>query len=401
MRCRKNGRRTLIVIPGLEGTGEAITAAWSAASLIEAGHQVAFLASPTAASAVRTALPGARIDVLCDDVLANVHLWSNALREIHPSAILFADFVYLHLQGTVCPFPASYRWLDARGDGCELWTLDHLGLTDAKEVTLGPPNFEYVFNGPGAAPDMSTLLPCPLHDPRSNPQSPGTAIRWAPSVLRLTRSQRTELRRRLGVNNGAILVLYAVSGWARRMVGMLGIGYYDQLSKLLFDQLPNHISVIAVNDGGVFPSHQNSGPRVRNLLPVSAQAFDGLLNACDVFLTDNISSSALGRALLVGLPACVLTYGGVSEENGGAMWKGLFPFDIFPILQRGEASKLLYRTGHVDSCFIRADVAQTDLTSLFAEMVGDTSLHVNLLAEQSIYAHAVETLPSVPDLIDV
>ena len=156
------------------------------------------------------------------------------------------------------------------------------------------------------------------------------------------------VRARLGVEPHRKLVMLAMSNWATTAMTKPGLGApnrdRDAVYQLrmrwfaeLLRRIDEPIALVGVSADALPATGQDVQIITSGYLPLAE--FTELLAAADLYLTDNITSGALARAVLLGTPAVVLTHEHETEAGADAFtahWREemseQFPGFDFPYL---------------------------------------------------------------------
>lgn len=280
-------RRWLFVATHGRSSGEAVTARHAALDLRRAGGEVWFAASPRATAVLEGAGP---VVTLAGDRTANRAQLDRLLAEVDPDAVVFADHAILGEAAGGVPL-VDETWpamLDALA--ATLVTFDHLGLEQAA--------------GPYRPSRLRVMRPCPLHDPAPHPGRRGRPYRAYPA-LAADPEAAGRARAAWCPEPGRRLIVHAVAPWAAEMARTAGNPFYRWLPHLLDAYLGSAaagVTLVSINDGALLPT-DDVALRVINLPPQPVAAFEALIAAADLFITENGFSTSLAKAAQAGVPA--------------------------------------------------------------------------------------------------
>ncbi|HEX9941274.1 MAG TPA: DUF6365 family protein [Thermoanaerobaculia bacterium] len=364
--------KVLFVAPVEQGSGETITCLHMAESLTAQGHEVHFLASPFAQRLLGEHFPD-RIRRLGDDLQANRRSWEEAVAELRPDVVVFADYPLLFVPTGVAPLADGPGWQEELESlDASLVTLDHFGFAQEEmALFLGPPHLSLYYQRFPAIPErMHILLPCPMHEPNPIPGRRGHPFRYWEVPLELADAARRQMRSRYLRSEDELLIFHSVPNWAWRQAAMLGLPFYRYLPAILdhyLRDLPGPVTVVSVNNGSLLQPPAGSAVRFVNLEPVSKPEFEALLFGSDLVLTENSVSIAMGKAIC-GLQTCAALRNSfrflellarlesplkdlvlaMERERMGTV----FPFNVYPAGMTEELDRIvLYRDNSLTRAF--------------------------------------------------
>jgi Family of unknown function (DUF6365) len=407
--------RVLIVAPVNEGSGETVTARYLAQSLARREHEVFFLASKFAARFLADEFAGA-VTELGPDGSANVALWKDALQQLRPHVIVFADYSLMFWPRGVVPLANEPDWLRQLEDekAC-LVTLDHFGFAQG-EMTLffGPPHLANFHHRFAPIPDrMKIMLPCPMHEPWQVVGRKGQPFRYLCPPRPLPDALRGRTHARYLDGNPGLLLFHIVSSWAWQSARRLGLNFYDQLGELLNDYLSplgRPVTVVSLNNGVLLRQPERSSVRIVNVGPMSPPEFDALLFSSDLLLTENKLSISIGKAVCGLQPAAafVNSFGilDLLESTVGRLRElvlaiennqpgSIYPFDVYPTGMKDVLPWLvLYRDNSLTRAFTEVEVFGGHPTQqALAALLTDDATRRDLRDRQQTYVDRLSNLP--------
>ena len=406
----------LFVTPSEVSSGEAVTALHMADTLVAEGCKVHFVASNFTAGFLAGRGP---MTVLGPDLLHNQSSWNQALLEFRPDRIVFADYPLLAFDsGTVSLRDAAWEAGLARIDA-DLYTLDHLGYAQGQKlIFFGPPqNTLGLQRIPSLPSGIHILLPCPLHHPDTT-MLRGRPFRYSSFKPDRNHIESGNIRRSYVRSPDEVLVLHLTSQWACRAAKMIGHPYYPLLPKLLsnsLEDIASSVTVLSVNDGSLLPEITEGKVRILNLKPMSPAAYEGLLLASDLIITENRISVSLGKAIGFLRPCAVLhnsfsvldtLQDGAGREIARMMEQAqlgsVFPFEVFPIWSRTDLEQLgIFDAGCLQGAFETIEIFDGgSAATQFQRLLGDTYLRENMRAAQVAYLRRLESLPGPRQALD-
>ncbi len=164
------------------------------------------------------------------------------------------------------------------------------------------------------------------------------------------------------------MVLHCASAWMHRFCRAFDLPYFSLLPRLLdeyFRDAPEPVTVVSVN--GFEATERPTSIRLVSLPSMGAREFSAVLSSSDLFLNENPFSSALGRAVNLGIPAVSLansyTIADVAQQPASAVRSlafeleehrpgSLFPYRVFPLDFREELTSMqLFRCNRFERTF--------------------------------------------------
>lgn len=238
------------------------------------------------------------------------------LSGLKPDLLVIADHSNLALERTSLNFTAL------RSIGIPLVAVDSLqfapgprtvsySITRMRGAQGGlrkwfPPTLEI----PALPPDVSVVTPSPVAS-LSSAFAPFALYEAPPTVT----TPPSEIRERLAVPSGSLLVVAAQSGWASSAFEHLSLGrtprgHYNALrtERLVraLEETGRPVTLVGIG-GKVLSASASAQTTLRALPPLSGQSFTDLLAAADLYMTDNLISGAMAQAALLGTPVLALT----------------------------------------------------------------------------------------------
>jgi hypothetical protein len=431
--------RALFVTSFHQSLGETFTLGRFAADLRAEGWRTEFLASEFAAGFLRE--QGNTLELFTASREGNQRLLDAALRRVAPDLIVASDFFLF--EATDARRMWSVRWLTE--SGVPVVTFDHLKFhPDARTITLGfksrfdsDPALLANFPGvpAGATPRatvavpalpaevVALIRPCPVHDPRSQPDP---RLR----CYDLTRSESkasppTAARRRLGISDGEKVVVVPVGSWALGLARHVRLPYPDLLGQVLlryFGRAAGRVRVLLVGKGLEAAKHIRGRVTLELIPGLPFDELQDLLAAADLVLGDNATSATLGRAVMAGVPAAVLVSSlrvrrepaglvldapfplsrfarGLIESTEQSAPGSVFPFAVYPLGWREEMEPLFDGNPYRDAIEWLEMFHETDSAERLVRIVFEPAARERLMARQMAYRQLVEALPDAAEIV--
>jgi hypothetical protein len=402
----------LFVTPSELSSGEAITALHMAERIEQEGGHCVWLSSPFTARFLEPRF-GDRVTRLSGDADRNRALWTRALRDLRPHAIIFADYPLLFFSNGIAPlvnedWVASLESLDALPI-----TLDHLGYAQrAMRVNFGPPHLSLHSEVTPEIPrEMRVLLPCPMNAPGLVGGRHGTPFRYLNDPFDSIGADAIDGRG--AARDKTLRVVHAVPNWAWRIAQDWRLPYYNGFSQLLeyyFADLPVPVTVVSVNNGELLPPSRTAGVDVFNSGVLAPTDYERLMATADLLITDNAVSNTVGRAVCALLPvACFRNPRRLLEiiDDADAIPRDIalemermrlgsvFPFEVFPIWNATDVEQLgLFRDNPITRAIAPVDLfGGAQSRSQLRELVTDAAARSELRSRQREYAEQLRGLP--------
>lgn len=218
---------------------------------------------------------------------------------------------------------------------------------------------------PALPEDVMRLRPVPV----APPQAADGAFRLYCTPPRVARDRVLAVRAAYGVGRGELLVVFPRSAWASKAFDHMARangshGDHRRLFRAwlarVLGRLGRPITVVGVGSAPARAEPLHAQVRFADSPLLPLQGFTELLAAADLFLTDNITSCAMARAVLVGTPAVALLHSGnvppqepadqVVLDGLSAHLPGvLFTYSVFPYGWCEELSPLLTGNPFLDA----------------------------------------------------
>jgi len=306
--------RTLFCTTGTAALGETFTAAQFAKELLSQGHECYFIAPKLGSEYLQTlgfgissilVLPSKK-DIGLDFTKNHNYIqFTNFLKSINPDFIIVADWWHFKENGDSPNITYSLDWLNSN---IKLGTFDHLGFAP-QGIKRRFEKLPFQINNYPPLPERYSFIirPCPHHDNINLTEN--NIYYWSiyNDKLKIDSRQREDV---LYKYNGSdkVVIIHPVGIWQQKLIeGIFKVNnievdfYYDLFMKLMFNILSkfdNNILYFFIS-GTV---KEESVTRYNNITlikkpPLKHDVFMDYLAASDIFITDNISSSNLSKAI--------------------------------------------------------------------------------------------------------
>jgi hypothetical protein len=340
--------RALFVTPSEISTGEAVTVLHMALDITRRQGECAFLASPFTAGLLEEAFPG-RVRRLITTAPANREVWTRTVEEFAADVIVFADYPLLRFATGSVPL-VDEGAIAALADSTVIVTLDHLGYAQGPgRIYFGPAHISMQSETLPSLPEwMQILLPCPMNAPDAGTRR-GTPFQFGPRPLPATGSAVDATRRHYLESEPGRLVVHVMSNWASRFARHWNLPHHVFLPGFFEASLGGtgeRVVVVSVNHGGSLPNRTANNVTVLNSAPLPPEAYNRLIDAADLVITDNAVSATVGRRICLGEPVArlhnprrlleiVQSPDGTAKRLAMAVERvrpgAVFPFEVFPI----------------------------------------------------------------------
>lgn len=403
----------LFIVTSFWAYGELLIACEFAVRAQRAGHTCLFLIPPSHERVVKEygieytpLIPGA------DNI--NRMLLQDLEHTRRPDLVVLADFLnYTFCERHYGLVPEDLKLFSGR-----IGTFDdfHWQLTRQRVDTYG---FRARDLGSLSVDEYDfTLRPCPLNIPGQGAPD-RQHFDYALLDLPVERSPqlRSAARERLGLSAGAKVVLTTTATWQHTYKAYPNVVAFvqlcTQLKERIFADLGPDTRLIAVGSASLFqgqaPSH------VMQMSSVPPSEFQTLIQAADLFVSDNVTSTTLARAALSGVPALAL-YSSLRRDAPGHL-KGaphlagplrkaaeesehLYPFRMFPVGWYHFLAPLLRANPFVD-LMEHCEIFDTDrATGLIQELLGGGPHTERLQGKVADYRERLEQLPPVSEILE-
>lgn len=432
--------RILFIAPSRVSFGELNNALATAQRLVERGAEVLFLTSVEQRWHVQAlGLPVRTLSLKArqrDTV-------QEAIDSFHPDGVILADAHLLDLESEVIDLDA----LLAAGISCA--TQDSLAFhpqaRELKNMWICQED-EQLFHGRfksqtliRALPEtMHVFRPCPVHAPGYTTERI-TPLRIYNRSMPIGTERRRDLRHQLGVESDeerVIMLAKASWGTINLRYRLIKAGRQDVLSytyeTFLSDLLSHYLSrievpvtVMSVTSQAKRMEEVKRSGHIRFLAvpPMEANAFGEFQQACDLYVTDNIPSSAMAKAVFSDVPALVLLNTRLTGTQDGSpldvpadlkltdeqamliqKWNhllpgGIYPFYLYPNGWIRELEPFLTNNPYCDALVKAEMYAIEETTDTFTAALSDAGERESIQARQQTYIDQVLSLPDAYDVI--
>jgi len=414
---------------GISALGESFSQAIFAKELIDSGHQCFFIAPKLGGEYLLTfnfkkdtflTLPNEKDKGANFDININKGLFDKFVKKIKPDYIILADWHHYKPDGVANNNTYSLSWFDEK---TPMGTFDHNGFAPEgygeKEMKLGinksvnywlKQNFKYYIPVPKRINFI--IRPCPHHS-NSYPYK-NDIYYWAIYKEKLNKNNEAieNIKKKYSLKNKKS-IFQPIGLWQERIMELIVLNNnlnYDYYSDTFFPIVLNSLSkvnheivyfVISLN------TKQEETVQYKNvtfvkLPPVKQEVFMDYLLASDVFFTDNLMNSSMGKGTFGNTFPLVFKNSVYQDDNGYLVSSFkisenilekisvlkdnhlIIPHRSFPIglyeLER------MYDNNSFTSCFIEQELYDEEgMTQLFMDVFNKNSLKERITEAQDKY----------------
>jgi hypothetical protein len=433
-----NGMRVIFVALSKFSVGELHNALCVAQQLQRRGAEVLFLTPPEQQAYAEAA--GMQVRVLPLKLHQQIQ---EVIEDFRPDAVVLADYYLLDIESEILdleallrlPVPCatfdSFRWAP------EPRTVENR-LIRPQDERLFKGKFDRLARVRALPEGVQILRACPVNVP-TKPEGRVISLKMYEQPFTITEARRREVRQRLGVReDGEKLVMFAKASWALKAMyyrmlqsggraARLTYSYEDFLQELLIHYIAEvdaPVTVVGVMPQGKGEVYRQEQRRFVSMPFLPMNEFTELVLSCDLFVTDNMPSSATTRAVFGRVPVIVLTntlltgtqdgspltfpeHLRLSEEGAALIQKwnsllhgGIYPFTIYP---NGWIDELrpLFQNNPYCTTLVQAEMyALSETAHCFAELLCNRKAREVLQARQQAYIEQVVGLPPTYDLFE-
>ena len=431
--------RVVMVALSSHSYGELHNAICVASQLKSQGVEVLFLTSESLRAYTQSA--GMTVRVM-PPALKQREILREVVADYHPDALVLADYHLLDMEQNsldlqvLTELPVACATFDLLGLAPEPRVLVNSLIRPEDERRLGR-RYKRLQSIRALPEDIHILRPCPVNSPH---QTNGRTfpVKLFEKPFALPEQQKKEVRQRFGLKDRhEKLIMFAKATWGTQILKYRQIAqaghsakvtytYEAFLQDLLTQYLANveePVTVVGVlphiQDGGV--THTQKNIRFVNMPFLEMDAFLELVFSCDLFVSDNLPSSAMAKAVFCGVPALALQNTGFEGTQDGSpltvpenwnlrgdalelvqKWNrllpgGIYPFRLYPTGWVDELKPLFDNNPYTDA-IVNAEMYDVEGTARnFADLLCNDTVKANLRTRQQAYIEQVLALPSAVD----
>lgn len=423
----------LFLTTGTNALGETFTAAIFAQQLFVAGHKCFFIAPKLGASYLKTF--GFEPDSILvlptqKDIPENFSIFNNRpildefVNRISPDFIISADWHHFKPNGVSTNDTYSIYWFDER---IKMGTFDHLGFAPGGvEIEL----YDELKFEPKVFPPLQErysfiIRPCPHHV--NDQMCQENIFYW--SIYRDKLIADPEIRKSINDQYDAQnskIIFQTIGLWQQRIIEKyfkrkdIDCDYYfDIFLPIMFKYLDNidHEILYVVVSGNTKKEIISKFGHIKLVTkpPLKHTLFMELLLASDIFMTDNLMSSNLGKAVYGNV--IPISYWNSVEDNDDAFIssfpltpfveeklqilrdvKLIFPYSTFPV-GFNELTDL-YKNNPFGDAFIRQELFNHDSNvQLYKALLDGTRLTNQIVTAQNSYIEKSEKLLNAEQIL--
>lgn len=432
--------RVVMVALSSHSYGELHNAICVASQLKSRGVEVLFLTSEGLRAYTQSA--GMTVRVM-PPALKQREILREVVAEYRPDALVLADYHLLDMEQNsldlqvLTELPVACATFDSLGLAPEPRVLVNSLIRPEDERRLGR-RYKRLQTIRALPEDIHILRPCPVNSPHQTNRRT-FPVKLFEKPFALPEQQKKEVRQRFGLKDRhEKLIMFAKATWGTQILKYRQIAaqaghsakvtytYEAFLQDLLTHYLADveePVTVVGVlphiQDGGV--THTRKNIRFVNMPFLEMDAFLELVYSCDLFVSDNLPSSAMAKAVFCGVPALALQNTGFEGTQDGSpltvpeswnlrgdalelvqKWNrllpgGIYPFRLYPTGWIDELKPLFDNNPYTDA-IVNAEMYDVEETARnFTDLLCNDSVKANLRARQQAYIEQVTTLPSALD----
>ncbi|MGA4466421.1 DUF6365 family protein [Bacillus bombysepticus] len=352
-----------------------------------------------------------------------------------PDAIVLADYHNLFLESPIIDLDYLLNLhipcfsIDSLAWGSEDRLLENKLFKNANYNSLKKRS---LIELPKIPSQFKLIRTCPVNSYKQDSENI-TSVKLYKEALQIDEEIRMKIRTQLGCREQDKLIMIAKSSWANLLVKMRLMEkkqYNDarfsyeyilqELLSLYLQDFPSDtcIKLIGVSDETKFVSMKNGGKIEFVSLPfLHLEEYEQLILSCDLFITDNITSCSMGKAVFGKIPVISLvnhmeyeelktqrdshnhTLRSIIEKWNYIIPNGLYPFLVFPNGWHKELAPLIeqndyFKCVHTCEMFDLKETSQTIFNMLYSKTEID-----KLKKMQQLYINNVCNLPTIKDVI--
>jgi len=424
--------RILFSTTGTNALGESYTAACFAKQLMKSGHQCFFIAPKLGFEYIKTfgftdesivtfpsrkeLDPTFRMEENYDD-------FKQFVNKASPDIVLVGDWHHFQENGNAPNDAYSLYWFD---DKIKIGTFDHIGFTPNGKMTVMLYKCGDFLNKKFIALSdrySFVIRPCPHHTNISPKQ--GNVYYWGifeQKVQTDFESNKAILKQYEA--SDSLVIFHPIGFWQQRIIQKVFENkniredyYFDIMLPLIYDYLAK--TGMKVTYFIISGETKNEVKRVHKNIqiimkpPLKNELFMNYLGVSDVFITDNIMSSNLGKAVFANkipivyknsldlrnnLPASFQLSDGVRGRISSMIDAGLiFPHLSFPI--GFEELNEMYQNNLFSSAFIQQEIYNEDANVKLFNEIAEGKQYKDLTSYQNKYMEANKNLLSAEEIL--
>ena len=411
--------------------GELHNAIFFARQVRDSGGEVFFIVPPGHEKYTRET--GFQVVIWQNKSTANEGFVRQVIAEHRPDVVVLADYYNLFLEKPVINPELVIKL------GIPVATFDSMnfapGPTLLEKEILRKSRFGQTFAKglqfctqlPALPPELAVLLTCPVNKPVQ--QAGALTVTLYKEPLFLSAGRRAEVRSRFGLAPGEKLVMLAKATWAYLAVKIRAMeqsralrfsyGHFlQQLLQLYMQEIPSPVMVLGV--GPQMEFNRGEGQlRFASLPFLGLEEYQELLLAADLFISDNITSCSVAKAIMGGIPALVLTSALISNGDGTYQapfdlqqpvqsllqkWEkavpgSIFPFLVYPFGWHRELAPLLQDNPYREALVETEMFVARGTGKIIASMLLDEESKKALADRQSRYCQTITALPGAVEAL--
>jgi hypothetical protein len=304
--------RVIFCVSSIGALGETYSTALFANQLLEQGHECFFILSKLGSEYLKTfgfktqcmyILPSGNVGK--KDLNENYKLFSAFVSQVSPDFVVVVDWHQFDEEGFTYNYSYSINWFD---DNVKIGTLDHFGFApQGKEVKVHE-NFETGNKIFSPLPGRYSFIirPCPHHD--NALRQTENVFYWSLFKEKFSSERDTDVLRKQFSLRGSKIILHPIGFWQQRILerefqksGIKCDYYFDVLLPIIYDYISQSCidATYIIISGNIKKEVKSFYKNIEIISkpPLSNELYTSLLLVSDIFITDNLMSSNLGKAV--------------------------------------------------------------------------------------------------------
>ncbi len=265
-----------------------------------------------------------------------------------------------------------------------------------------------------------SLCPCPIVNPLDDKREDTFHYRLIDQKLSYDRTKTMEYKKLLCIPTNRKMILFTNATWQDSYNKYKDVEHFVHVNQAIFwhiiEKLSNRYTIICIGKESYYKGNSEHIIFMESVLP---DIFDQYLLAADLFITKNIVSTSLARAVLSGIPSvCIqnsVRFNRAKEEdnfkvpifddeyvnNQLTSLQRSYKYRMFPVGWYYFLNEVCKNNPYLKT-FNQVEIYNSNQTvDVISSILEDDEVYQDLLVKLTDYEHTLNTLPDIHEIVEL